>query len=108
MQLSLEWIALLISVLTLLLSVLCVAVGAFQAYTAISMKLEVANMRSEVATQLSNMRTETQSYMNGSFMRSKEVEAHFQSYDHQLAAIAGGVVHARCPHATHKEAAKQS
>jgi hypothetical protein len=85
--------------------VLCVAVGAFQAYTGIAMKLEVANLRTEMATQISNLRTETQTYMNGSFMRAKEVEAHFHSYDRQLAEIAGGLASERFPHA--KETAKQ-
>lgn len=87
MQFSPEWIALLVSGLTLLVSTLCVGVGAVQAYTAIAMKLEVANLRIEVATQLSDMRAETQTYLNGSFMRAREVRAHLDSYDARLAAV---------------------
>jgi hypothetical protein len=48
------------------------------------MKLEVANLRTEQATQLSNMRTEIQGYMNGSFMRAGTVEAHLKGYDARL------------------------
>lgn len=47
--------------------------GAVHAYAAVLMKLEVANLRTEVAQQLNTARAEMQKYMNGSFMRASEV-----------------------------------